>query len=187
MKKYIKIALASILATGLLAMAFCMAQQSDEPCIEPEPEITVTYTQLEAETEHQEEPALYTDEELDILARLAWAEARGEDDVGIIMVIHVVLNRMNSPQFPDTIRDVVFQHRHNANGSITWQFSPIGNGAFDRATPCERIESLVVRALVEDDTTAGALFFRMTRGAEGSWHERALTRLFTHGTHHFYK
>jgi len=115
--------------------------------------------------------------ERDILYRIAWAEARGEDDKGVILVINVIFNRMANPQFPDTIQEVVFAPR---------QFSPITNGAFARAEPCERIKYLVQRALDGADYSYGATFFRMRQGSAGSWHERALDRVLTHGTHHFY-
>ena len=115
----------------------------------------------------------------DILYRIAWAEARGEDEKGIVLVTNVIINRVNSPQFPNTIRDVIFQPN---------QFTPVINGAFERATPDERIRNAVHRALRgEDYSPQGALFFRAVRGAEGSWHERTLTRLFDHGGHRFYK
>ena len=119
----------------------------------------------------------YNDDELDILYRIAWAEARGEDDKGIILVVNVIMNRVNSPKFPNTIRDVIFQPR---------QFTPITNGAFDRATPDQCIKDAVHRALHGEDHSRGALFFRTIRGAEGSWHETALTALFDYGAHRFY-
>ena len=119
----------------------------------------------------------FTAEELDILYRIVWAEARGEDEKGMILVVNVIMNRVNSPQFPSTIRDVVFQPN---------QFTPTTNGAFERAVICGRIENAVHRALRGEDYSRGALFFRAVRGAEGSWHETALRRIFTHGGHHFY-
>ena len=115
--------------------------------------------------------------DFEILSRLVWAEARGEDDIGQILVVNVVMNRVNSPRFPNTIRDVVFQ---------PGQFTPITNGAFDRAAPDERIRRNVQRALNGEDHSRGALFFRMIRGVEGSWHEQTLTALFDHGTHRFF-
>lgn len=122
-------------------------------------------------------PLPFTDEELDILYRIAWAEARGEDDIGLILVVNVIMNRVNASGFPDTIRGVVFTPN---------QFTPITNGAFERATPDQRIKDAVHRALRGEDHSQGATFFRAVRGAEGSWHERTLNRLFTHGGHHFY-
>ena len=120
---------------------------------------------------------LFTAEELDILYRIVWAEARGEDDKGMILVVNVIINRVSSPQFPNTIRDVVFQPN---------QFTPVTNGTFERAVICDRIKTAVHRALRGEDYSRGALFFRAVRGAKGSWHETALCRIFTHGGHHFY-
>jgi N-acetylmuramoyl-L-alanine amidase len=119
----------------------------------------------------------FTSAELDKLYRIAWAEARGEDEKGIILVINVIQNRLDDPRFPDTIHGVIHQPR---------QFSPVSNGQFARATPDQRIKDAVHRALQEEDHSGGALFFRTIRGAEGSWHERSLIRLFDHGGHRFY-
>jgi len=122
-----------------------------------------------------------TDEELDILRRITWAEARGEDEAGMIKVVNVIFNRKNDPRWPDTIRGIVFQ----TNPSV--QFSPIANGSFNRAVPCERVNAAVERALQGADYSMGATFFRAYAGHRGSWHERALTRLFVHGGHIFYE
>ena len=116
-------------------------------------------------------------EELDILHRIVWAEARGEDTKGQILVVNVIFNRLNCPNFPDTIQGAVFQPN---------QFAPVRDGSFNRATPCESIKYSVQQALSGVDHSRGALFFRTTQGSAGSWHERALQRLFTHGSHHFY-
>ena len=118
-----------------------------------------------------------TPEELDILHRIVWAEARGEDALGQQLVVNVIMNRVNSPGFPDTLRDVVFQ---------PGQFTPITNGAFERAAPDQRIRNAVQAALDGEDNSRGALFFRSRDGAEGSWHEQNLTFLFDHGGHNFY-
>jgi spore germination cell wall hydrolase CwlJ-like protein len=53
------------------------------------------------------------------LACLVYHEARGEPFEGQVAVIEVVLNRMLSPLFPDTVEEVVFQKY----GDV-WQFSP---------------------------------------------------------------
>ena len=119
-----------------------------------------------------------TPDELDILHRIVWAEARGEDARGQQLIVNVIMNRVNSPGFPDTLRDVVFQ---------PGQFSPIANGAFERATPDQRIRDAVQAAISGEDNSQSATFFRALRGAEGSWHEQNLKRLFEHGAHRFYR
>lgn len=60
-----------------------------------------------------------SDEDVYILACLVYHEARGESFEGQVAVIEVVLNRMLSVYFPDTVEEVVFQKY----GDI-WQFSP---------------------------------------------------------------
>jgi len=130
-----------------------------------------------AETTTQAPGISVTEDELDILRRIVWAEARGEDEKGMILVVNVIMNRMECPRFPNSIESVVFQPR---------QFSPVRNGAFARAQPCARVDQAVEQALRGRDYAQGAVFFRMIEGAQGQWHERDLTPLFDHGTHRFY-
>lgn len=47
--------------------------------------------------------------EMDIMAKIIYSEARGEPYKGQVAVGAVVMNRIQSSQFPDNIRDVVFQ------------------------------------------------------------------------------
>jgi len=121
-----------------------------------------------------------------ILERIVMAEAGGEDEKGQILVANVVINRHNSCRFPIGIHDVVFQAGINSQGEYVYQFSPIGNGAYARAIPSQSVKQAVTAALDGIDHSRGALFFRSTRGLEGSWHDTALTHLFTHGGHAFF-
>ncbi|WP_445669862.1 spore cortex-lytic enzyme [Paenibacillus sp. FSL R5-0887] len=47
--------------------------------------------------------------EMDILAKVIYSESRGEPYVGQVAVGAVVMNRIQSSQFPDNIKEVVFQ------------------------------------------------------------------------------
>ena len=49
------------------------------------------------------------DSTVDILSRVVSAEARGESFRGQVAVANVVLNRVASPLFPNTVREVVYQ------------------------------------------------------------------------------
>lgn len=74
--------------------------------------------------EVQEEISRYaalnvTEDDIDMLAALAWHEARGEPFDGQVAVVLTALNRCLSPEFPDTVEEVVFQKY----GDV-WQFSP---------------------------------------------------------------
>ena len=84
--------------------------------------------------EEYEEPVLAVEDEapvasygsdLDLLAALVWAEA-GDQPIpeGLCYVCDVVLNRIDSPAWPNTIADVIYQ---------PGQFSVVNNGALNRA------------------------------------------------------
>lgn len=60
-----------------------------------------------------------TEDDIDMLAALAWHEARGEPFDGQVAVVLTALNRCLSPEFPDMVEEVVFQKY----GDV-WQFSP---------------------------------------------------------------
>ena len=120
-----------------------------------------------------------TPEELTILQKIVHAEARGEDEIGQILVVNVIFNRVRGKGFPDTIKEVVFQKN---------QFEPTRNGAYEAANPGPATINAVNKALTGLDYSKGALFFMSRRAITAeSWHERALTRLFDHGGHRFYK
>ncbi len=124
------------------------------------------------------ETSTYSTEEIKLMQKLVWAEARGEDETGQVLVANVVLNRLKSSKYPNTITGVINQ---------TNQFAPVKNGMLEKATPTQKQVDAVNKAIGGEDKSKGALFFRSTKGAEGSWHELNLTKLFTHGNHNFYK
>ncbi|MCD5406465.1 MAG: cell wall hydrolase, partial [Desulfotomaculum sp.] len=91
----------------------------------------------------------HTSAELDLLARLIAAEARGESNTAQVGVGAVVINRMLSPKFPDTIEGVIYQ---------PGQFGPARTGRINRPAP----ESSIIaakEALRGIDPTNEALFF----------------------------
>ncbi|MBO4678710.1 MAG: cell wall hydrolase [Lachnospiraceae bacterium] len=61
---------------------------------------------------------------LKVLATIIWCESRGESYEGQLAVGSVVMNRVRSGAYPNTVYDVVF-----ASG----QFSPVKTGSFQRA------------------------------------------------------
>lgn len=63
----------------------------------------------------------YADAQL--LMKVAQAEGGNQGVTGMRLIISVILNRVKSDQFPDTIREVVYQKG---------QFSTVANGAIDR-------------------------------------------------------
>jgi len=123
-----------------------------------------------------------------VLERIIHAEARGEDLRGQILVGNVIMNRSNAAGFPNGIRNVVFASGINGQGAVTYQFSPVGNGAYARAVDISATTRQAVDHVLNGaDYSRGATFFRSVRGLEGSWHQQALTHLFTHGGHAFFR
>lgn len=116
-----------------------------------------------------------------ILERIVEAEAGDQDLRGRILVANVVMNRVKSEEFPDSVRGVVFAHR---------QFSPVSNGRYYSVDVSEESKRAVQKALQGEDYSRGALYF-MCRSASSpsnvAWFDRDLTRLFAHGGHEFFR
>lgn len=127
---------------------------------------------------------LLSAEDYEVLLRIVEAEAGGEDTEGKMMVAGVVLNRVANENFPDTVKDVVFQRE---NG--TAQFSPAYSGRYDRVVVSEDTIEAVNRVLAGEDLSEGALFFVSRRYAASNkvrWFDEHLTFLFSHGGHEFF-
>ncbi len=87
-----------------------------------------TRTKLLSQNDHSQATWTYalSDKERLMLERIVMAEAEGEPYEGKVAVANVVLNRLRSANFPDTIKDVLYQR---------YQFSPVSNGRFERVKP----------------------------------------------------
>ncbi len=124
-------------------------------------------------------------EERQILERIVEAEAGDQDLEGRILVANVILNRVHSKHFPDTIKGVVF-----ANRAGRYQFSPVSNGRYYRVTVSDKTKRAVKQALAGKDISKGALYF-MCRSASDpknvAWFNRDLTKVAQHGCHEFFK
>lgn len=124
-------------------------------------------------------------EERQILERIVEAEAGDQDLEGRILVANVILNRVHSRHFPDTVKGVVF-----ANRAGRYQFSPVSNGRYYRVTVSDKTKKAVKQALAGKDLSKGALYF-MCRSASDpknvAWFDRDLTKVAQHGCHEFFK
>lgn len=69
-----------------------------------------------------------TPEDIELLARLAWREARGEGLLGMRLVIEVVFNHVLSDRFPNTIYDVLYQPGQFAPSGAALELSDITPG-----------------------------------------------------------
>ncbi|HOV80615.1 MAG TPA: cell wall hydrolase [Bacillota bacterium] len=119
-------------------------------------------------------------EELKLLARLIYAEARGECFEGQVAVGAVILNRLESPLFPKTVKDVIFQKSNRV-----YQFSPVGDGSIN-LEPDEKAMKAAVLAAAGSDPTGGALFFYNPEISRDNW-IRTLPVITKIGNHVFAK
>ena len=125
-----------------------------------------------------------SDADYDTLLRIVEAEAGGEDENGKLLVANVVLNRVESSSFPDTVKEVIYQ-RHNGRA----QFSPVATGKIDRVAVSEETVEAVERALCGEDESCGALYFVAPAYADAAnhrWFQKNLTWLFSYNGHEFY-
>lgn len=131
------------------------------------------------------ENAVFLDEEsYEILCKIVEAEAGSEDEKGRMLVANVVLNRVESGRFPNTVKGVVFQKKGGH-----FQFSPVANGRYDRTKVSEKTRAAVGKVLQGADESQGALYFvnrYATDPGAMSWFDTRCTPLFTHGRHEFF-
>lgn len=123
-------------------------------------------------------------EELEALLRIVEAEAGCEDEEGKLLVANVVLNRLNSDKFPDSITEIVFQRENGVT-----QFSPVADGSYYKVTISEETVDAVGRALAGEDISRGALYFAARKYADSDsmrWFDEKTTLLFRHGGHEFF-
>ena len=149
-----------------------------------EPEETVPVTEAVAETEEAEEAEeaiVLSESDYNTLLRIVQAESGGCDITGKILVANVILNRVDSDEFPDSIHGVVYQK---------YQFSPVIDGSINRCKVTDETREAVDRALNGEDPSEGALYF-MNRSKSAPknvrWFDTELSFLFKHGEHEFFK
>lgn len=119
-----------------------------------------------------------------VLEKIVEAEARDQDTIGKVLVANVILNRMNSKMFADSISGVVFER---IGGSA--QFAPTVDGNYEKAVPSKHTIEAVDRALSGEDYSRGALYFFQRSGTtakKARWFDVSLDFLFKYGTHEFY-
>jgi N-acetylmuramoyl-L-alanine amidase len=119
----------------------------------------------------------HTDNEINLLARLVRAEAQTEPLKGKIAVACVVLNRVESKKFPDTIKEVIY-----APG----QFQPVQNGEINKPADEESIKAVKAALSDQRHLAPGALFFYNPDIATSRWLDTRTTTMVI-GQHVFKK
>ncbi|WP_071394915.1 cell wall hydrolase [Bacillus tuaregi] len=114
----------------------------------------------------------------DLIARLVSAEANGEPYAGKVAVATVILNRLDHPDFPHTIREVIYQIDHGH-----YAFTPVQNGTIHQAADADS-KKAVYEALAFRGQGNGSLYFYNPKTASSSWiYSRPVT--VTIGNHRF--
>ncbi len=98
---------------------------------------------------------------VDLLARVINAEARGEPYLGQVAVGAVIMNRVKSAEFPNTIAGVVYQKG---------QFSSVKDGQINKPFENEaQVRKAAQEAYNGSDPTNGALFFYNAKTTTSKW------------------
>ena len=110
------------------------------------------------------------------LSRIINAESGNQPLEGKIAVGNVVLNRVASSIFPDTVYEVIFQRN---------QFTPVHNGSIYKTPNAESV--IAAKLCLEGVNTAGnSLYFVNPRVSPNSWASRNRPYVATIGAHAFF-
>ena len=101
----------------------------------------------------------YSDADVNLLARLIYGEARGESYVGQVAVGAVVMNRIRSASFPNTMSGVIYQK---------YAFTAVDDGQIN-LTPNATARKAALDAMNGWDPTYGAIYYYNPVTATSSW------------------
>ncbi|EGL83522.1 spore cortex-lytic enzyme [Caldalkalibacillus thermarum TA2.A1] len=101
----------------------------------------------------------FTVDEIEMMAKLVYGEARGESFEGQVAVAAVVLNRLKSPKFPNTVKEVIFEPR---------AFTAVADGQYYQR-PNRDAYRAVYHAIRGWDPSEGALYYFNPDVATSGW------------------
>ena len=128
---------------------------------------------------HLQGKAPYTKDELYWLSRIVSAESSGEPNNGKVAVANVVLNRVESDEFPNTIYGVIFDRKYGV------QFTPVSDGSIYN-NPTTNSVIAAKRALLGENVSRQCLYFLNPDTATNSWIVKNRKFYKTIGNHDFY-
>ncbi|WP_308634915.1 cell wall hydrolase [Paenibacillus silvisoli] len=117
----------------------------------------------------------FTDADLMLLAKITMVEAGYESYQGQLALANVILNRVKSGKFPDTIRSVIYSGR---------QFPPAHNGMLDKSKPHATALRAAKDALNGKNNIGKAVYFYNPAVTKGSFWS-SLDVVATIGNHRF--
>ena len=94
-----------------------------------------------------------------LLAKVIYAEARGESYTGQVAIAAVVLNRVEDPRFPNTIAGVIYQ---------PWAFTAVNDGQIN-LEPNQKAYQAADDALNGWDPTYGCVYYYNPATATSKW------------------
>ena len=121
-------------------------------------------------------PATVTAYEKRLMAQLVTAEAKGEPYAGQVAVAVVILNRVDSSKFPNSIHGVIHESR---------QFTPVSTGSINQPATASA-KRAVQEAIAFRGQGSGSLFFYNPATATNNWNATR-THTITIGNHVFAK
>ncbi len=122
----------------------------------------------------------YDETDLYWLSRIISAEARGEPFRGQIAVGNVVLNRVRSKQFPNTVKGVIFDRKYGT------QFSPVASGTIYNTPTASAVRAAKI-CLEGYSLSTSMIYFYNPRIATSSWIGNTRPFVMQIGNHRFYR
>lgn len=101
----------------------------------------------------------YNSSDVELLAKLIYGEARGESYVGQVAVGAVVMNRIKSASFPNSMSGVIYQ---------SYAFTAVADGQIN-LTPNETARKAAKDAMNGWDPTYGAIYYYNPAIATSAW------------------
>lgn len=123
--------------------------------------------------------AYYDANEVYWLSRIIYAESGAEPFRGKIAVGNVVLNRVASAQFPNSVYGVIFDKKHGT------QFSPVASGSIYKTPNSDSVIAAKI-CLEGYSVNSKILYFMNPRLATNNWISKNRPYAFRIGTHNFY-
>lgn len=108
-------------------------------------------------------PTTLSNNDKELLARLVSAEAKGEPYAGKVAVATVVLNRVDSSSFPNSVREVIYQIDQGH-----YAFTPVQNGAINKSADASS-KKAVQEALAFRGQGSGSLYFYNPKTSTSKW------------------
>ncbi|GAA4872014.1 spore cortex-lytic enzyme [Paenibacillus vulneris] len=100
-----------------------------------------------------------SEQDLNLMANAVYGESRGEPYIGQVAVAAVILNRVKSPSFPNTVSGVIFQ---------PGAFTAVADGQI-WLTPNETAKKAVRDALNGNDPSGGCIYYFNPETATSKW------------------